>query len=83
MKDIYIDVSYNTNGSSAQNCAFDSQQYTSSETRVYTCPTLLPGRYVRIHYSPNSRKGLQLCEVQVQGKNGIFSKTVDPAEKLI
>ena len=74
LRNIYIDVSNNTDGSSAQTCVFDNQPYKSSETRVYSCPSHLKGRYVRIGFIPTYRQNLQICEVQVQGiKNSIFN----------
>ena len=38
---------------------------TTSETRVYICPTGIYGRYVRIHHALNYQEYLQLCEVQI------------------
>ena len=72
LKDIYIDVSNNADGSSAQICAFDNKPYMSSETRVYTCPSSVQGRYVRIRFLPTIRQNLQICEVQVQGNKSIL-----------
>ena len=67
LKNFYIDVSNNSDGSSSQLCANDDQPFRSSETRVYTCRNYLKGRYVRIRYPSDYQQHLQLCEVQVQG----------------
>ena len=66
LRDFYIDVGNNSDGSSARQCAHQPGQFTSSETRVYPCPCGLFGRYVRIRYNVNLRASMQLCEVQVQ-----------------
>ena len=65
-KDIHIDVSNNSDGSSAQQCAFDSRHFAPSETRVYTCPCGMYGRFVRIRFPLDAKRHMQLCEVQVQ-----------------
>ena len=75
LENFYIDVSKNPDGSSAQNCAHDTQPYLSSETRVYICPNPLKGRYVRIRFPQTTRQYLQLCEVQVQGNEGFQYNT--------
>ena len=67
LSDFYIDVSNNSDGSSAQQCDYDSTPFGAAETRVYTCPTGIYGRYVRIRFASNKYQHLQLCEVQVQG----------------
>ena len=67
LANFYIDVSNNSDGSSAEQCAYDSVPYGGSETRVYTCPDGIYGRYVRVHYASDKQEHLQLCEVQVQG----------------
>ena len=66
--DFYIDVSNNSDGSSAQQYAHEAGLIPPSETRVYTCPCEMYGKYVRIRY-PVDRKDayMVLCEVQVQG----------------
>ena len=66
LKAFYIDVSNNSDGSSAQQCTQDPVQFAPSETRVYACPCGMHGRYVRIRYPVNLRANMQLCEVQVQ-----------------
>ena len=66
LKPFYIDVSNNSDGSSAQQCAHDSMVFAPSETRVYVCPCEIYGRYVRIRYPDTVRSYLQLCEVRVQ-----------------
>ena len=68
MANFYIDVSNNSDGSSAEQCAYDSVPYVGSETRVYVCPDGIYGRYVRVRYATNKQDYLQLCEVQVQGR---------------
>ena len=70
LANFYIDVSSNADGTLAQNCAHDTQPYSASETRVYTCPNPLQGRYVRIRFPETTLQYLQLCEVQVQGNKG-------------
>ena len=66
LENFYIDVSNNSDGSYAQQCAHEPGRLNPSETRVYACPCGIYGRYVRIRYSPDVRKFLTLCEVQVQ-----------------
>ena len=68
----YIDVSNSSNGSSAQQCHHETSPFGASETRVYTCPTEMYGRYVRIRFASNKVEHLQLCEVQVQGGGEFF-----------
>ena len=58
----------NADGSSGQQCAHDNVAFGPSETRVYTCPTPLQGRYVRIYFGAGKSEYLQLCVVQVQGE---------------
>ena len=65
LKNFYIDISNNSDGSSNQQCAYDGAPYTASETRVYICPTGIFGRYARIRLVDNYPEYLQLCEVQV------------------
>ena len=69
LADFFIEVSDNSSGSPAQQCAYDAVMYGPSETRTYECPSPLLGRYVRIRFSStkNSHLHLQLCEVQVEG----------------
>ena len=70
LRDFYIDVGFNSDnsdGSAAKQCAYEMIPYSESETRVYTCPPQMVGRYVRIRFSENTREHLQLCEVQIQG----------------
>ena len=74
LKNFYIDVSNNSNGSSSQICAFEDQPFLSSETKVYICRNYLKGRYVRIRYPSYYRLQLHLCEVQVQGMERSFHK---------
>ena len=66
LDDFYIEASNNSNGNSAQQCAEESEQFTDAETRVYTCPSGVRGRYVRIRFDESENGILQLCEVQVQ-----------------
>ena len=66
VKDFYIDVSNNSDGSSALQCAHEPNVFAPSETRVYTCPCGIYGRYVRIRYNPAVKNHMELCEVQVQ-----------------
>ena len=75
LADFYIDISSNPDRRSAKNCAHDTKPYLSSETRVYTCPNPLKGRYVRIRFPQTTRQCLQLCEVQVQGNEGLQYNT--------
>ena len=65
LSDFYIDISNNSDGSSARQCAYDPEPYGASETRVYTCSTGMYGQYVRIRFAPTKEEYLQLCEVQV------------------
>ena len=74
LDDFYIEVSNNSNGNSAQQCAEESEQFTGAETRVYACPSGVRGRYVRIRFDESKDGILQLCEVQVQsGKFQLFN----------
>ena len=64
---LYIDVSNNSDGSSAQRCFYEPSSLNSGTTRVFTCPSGMHGRYVRIRYAVDrSDFVLCLCEVQVQ-----------------
>ena len=76
---IFIDVSNNSDGSSAQQCVHDRIELAGSETRVYTCPCEMYGRYVRIRYPVNQREYLTLCEVQIQsgGKRNTYPYSVN------
>ena len=67
LSNFYIDVSNNTDGSSALRCAYEPTPFSASETRVYRCPHRLYGRYVRIRFASNKTQHLQLCEVQIHG----------------
>ena len=66
LQDFFIDVSNNSDGSSAEQCAHDSKTFAPGETRVYECPCGIYGRYVRIRVDMTRRDNLRLCEVQVQ-----------------
>ena len=66
LSEFYIVVGNNSDGSSAEQCAFESNAFAPSETRVYTCPCGMFGRYNRIRYPVDRYAYLQLCEVQVQ-----------------
>ena len=66
LENFHIDASNNSDGSSARQCAHEPGRLNPSETRVYTCPCGIYGRYVRIRYSRDRRSHMQLCEVQVQ-----------------
>ena len=68
LKDFYIDVSNNSDGSAAQECAHEPGAYVPSETRVYPCPCGMYGRYVRIRYPVDRVAYMQLCEAQVQSE---------------
>ena len=59
-------MSNNSDGSSAEQCAHEPNSFAPSETRVYTCPCGLFGRYVRMRYDQSTRNNIELCEVQVQ-----------------
>ena len=63
-------MSTNSDGSSAQHCAHEPNSFSASETRVYTCPRGMCGRYVRIRYPPTTPNEMELCEVQVQPGGG-------------
>ena len=67
LSNFFIDVSNNTDGSSAEECAYELTPFSASETRVYTCPQKMYGRYVRIRFASDKTEHLQLCEVQIQG----------------
>ena len=67
LDDFYIDVSNSSDGSSAEQCAYDNVPYKSAETRIYSCPSNTYGQFVRIGFRHNVTGSLQLCEVQVQG----------------
>ena len=74
LNNFYIDVSNNNNGSSSQQCSHEQGAFSQSETRVYTCPCGMFGRYVRIRFPVSRSSYVDLCEVQVQpgGKDSIF-----------
>ena len=67
LRDFFIDIGFNSDGSAAKQCAYEMFPFSESETRVYTCPPQMIGRYVRIRFSVNTMEHLQLCEVQIQG----------------
>ena len=69
LADFYIDVSNSSDGTSAQQCAYDTVPYRTAETRIYTCPSNIYGQFVRIRLGSDNH--LQLCEVQIQG--GMFT----------
>ena len=62
----YIDVSNNSDGSAAQQCAREPNKFDTGTTRVYPCPCGMFGRYVRIRYDVGDTNHLLMCEVQVQ-----------------
>ena len=66
LDNFYIDVSNYSNGSSAEQCAYERVRFVPGETRVYTCPCGMFGRYVRVRFAATVRSYLQLCEVQIQ-----------------
>ncbi len=74
LQQIHLDVSNSSDGSSAQQCAYDAAGFNASETRVYTCPAGISGRYVRIRFDDTYTSSLELAEVQVQGE-GMILKT--------
>ena len=60
-------MSNNSDGSSAQECAYESEPFMDAETRVYMCEGAIYGQFVRIGFQQNKTQILQLCQVQVQG----------------
>ena len=66
LDNFFIDVSNYSDGSSAQQCAYERVRFVPGETRVYTCPCGMFGRYVRVRFAVTVRSYLQLCEVQIQ-----------------
>ena len=66
MKEFYIDISNNSDGSAAQQCAYEPNPYDPSETRIYECPCGIVGRYVRVRYDVTENNHMEFCEVQVQ-----------------
>ena len=76
---VYIEVCNNSDGSSAQQCAHEPRKLNQEETRVYTCPRGMYGRYVRIRCPPDQYSYMQLCEVQIQPEvSKITSKEIQP-----
>ena len=67
LSNFYINVSNNSDGSSTEECAYESEPFMSAETRVYNCEGALFGQFVRIGFQQNKTEVLQLCQVQVQG----------------
>ena len=80
--DIFIDVSNNSDGSSAQQCAHDPIQFAPSDSRVYPCPCGMFGRYVRIRYPVEKSTYLILCEVQIQS-GGKSNSSLTVAELIL
>ena len=72
MSNFYIDVSNNADGSLAEECAYETTPFRASETRTYSCPDGIGGRFVRIRFKSDKSEFLQLCEVQVQGMSEKF-----------
>ena len=74
LRNIWIEVSNYSDGRSAELCDQEPDTFIPGETRVYTCPCELYGRYVRIRFAADQRSYLVLCEVQIQseGKQTIF-----------
>ena len=62
-----IDVSDNADGSAAKQCDREDTPFGAAETRVYSCPPGILGKYLRIRFDSNKKEHLQLCEVQVLG----------------
>ena len=84
LKDIHIDVSNNSDGSSAQQCFHIADTFTGRVTRVYACPCGMYGRYVRIRYPEEQTSHMYVCELQVQsgGENKIFTYLIHANPKL-
>ena len=76
VKGFYIDVGNNSDGSSAEHCAYEPNGFKAGETRVYTCPCGMFGQYVRMRYPLEVQNQIEICEVQVQppGSNILFMK---------
>ena len=74
LKNFYIHVSNNNNGSSSQQCSHEQVAFNQFETRVYTCPCGIFGRYVRIRFPISTSSYVDICEGQVQpgGKDSTF-----------
>ena len=77
LSDFYIDVSNNTDGSSALRCAYEPTPFSATEARTYSCPDGIGGRYVRVRFQSEKIEYLQLCEVQVQGISEYFIMDFD------
>ena len=58
-------MSNDNNGTSAKQCAREEGIFVQGQTKVYTCPCGLYGRYVRIRFS-SAASIFDLCELQVQ-----------------
>ena len=61
-----MDVSNNSDGSSAQQCAHEPNSISPRETRVYTC------QYTYVRIRSNAKTYMTLCEVQVQAEGEYF-----------
>ncbi len=72
LQNFHIDVSNCSDGTSAQQCAYDAAGFSTSETKVYTCPPGISGRYVRVRFDDTYTMSLELAEVQVQGEGTVF-----------
>ena len=72
LSDFYINVSNNSDGSFAQECAYESEPFRSAETRVYKCENDTYGQFVWIGFQETNTEFLQLCQVQVQGGTLVF-----------
>ena len=51
----------------AARLSYEPTPFSASQTRTYSCPDGIGGRYVRVRFQSEKRGYLQLCEVQVQG----------------
>ena len=68
-------MSNNSDGSLAEECAFEPNIYAPSESLVYLCPCGIYGRYVLIRYPVTVSNHMEVCEVQVQPRGK--GKTVE------
>ena len=60
------------NATTYEECWFQSAALGPGETREFTCPHVLMGRYVAIHFPPDKTEALTLCEVEVYSDLGNF-----------
>ena len=55
---------------SYEECRFQVAALGPGETRDFTCRPVIVGRYVAIHFLPNKKESLTLCEVEVHSDLG-------------